>query len=219
MRKFAIITKKERWSTTWLGKIIGLGIIVLVVYLGIRNVHPYLAVSKPIPSEVMILEGFLPDFAIEESVKIFREENYKLMLVTGKKLIKGSLLVPFKDDGHYTAAILSHMGLDSALIKVISLNNDVKKDRTFASAKAVLDWMEQTDTRPQAVNVVSLGVHARRSRLLFEKAFSSKVETGIISISDIGYDANKWWESSYGFKTVLNETLAWFYVCFFFSGS
>lgn len=219
MRKFALVTKKERWSITWPGIFILSGLLVLVVWFGIRNVHQFLAVSKPVPSEIMILEGFLPDYAIEESVKIFKHGNYKLMLVTGKKLIKGSMLVPFEDDGHYTAAILSHMGLDSALIRVISLTNDIKRDRTFASAQAVLEWMEQTGTRPQAVNVVSLGVHARRSRLLFEKAFEEKVETGIISISDIAYDANKWWKSSYGFKTVLNESLAWIYACFFFQGS
>ncbi len=216
MGKFAIFRKRERWSTTWLGKILILTLFIIMAWLFVKNIYTFLAQNSPVSSEIMILEGFLPDFAIGESMKIFNEGNYKLMIISGKKMIKGASLVPYENDGLYTAAILAKMGFDSTLIKVIGLENDVKQDRTYASAAAIMDWMSQNGLKPEAVNVVSLGCHSRRSRLLFEKAFDDEIKVGIISVPDIGYDPKVWWKSSYGFKIVLNELFALTYTYLFF---
>ena len=216
MGKFAIFRKRERWSTTWLGKILILTLFIIMAWLFVKNIYTFLAQNSPVSSEIMILEGFLPDFAIGESMKKFNEGNYKLMIISGKKMIKGASLVPYENDGLYTAAILAKIGFDSTLIKVIGLENDVKQDRTYASAAAIMDWMSQNGLKPEAVNVVSLGCHSRRSRLLFEKAFDDEIKVGIISVPDIGYDPKVWWKSSYGFKIVLNELFALTYTYLFF---
>lgn len=39
MRKFALITKKERWSTIWFCKITGFALNKPVVWLSVRNVQ------------------------------------------------------------------------------------------------------------------------------------------------------------------------------------
>jgi hypothetical protein len=216
MTKFVLVRKKERWSTTWLGKLLIILLILLCIIIFARIIHPFLAVTAPVKTDIMVIEGFMPDYAIAESMRIFNEGKYKLMIVTGKKMIRGSRLLPYENDGLLTAAILVKMGFDSSFIRVIGLENDVRKDRTFASAKAVMNWISQSQVKTEAVNVVSLGCHSRRSRLLFNKAFDHKIETGFISIPDDGYDPNVWWKTSYGFKTVINETLALVYTCFFF---
>jgi len=41
-------------------------------------------------------------------------------------------------------------------------------------------------------------------------------EVGIISVEDINYNKNKWWKSSIGVRTVMSETIAYFYVKLFF---
>jgi hypothetical protein len=217
MTKFVLVRKKERWSTTWLGKLLIILLILLCIIIFTRIIHPFLAVTVPVKTNIMVIEGFMPDYAIAESMRIFNEGKYRLMIVTGKKMIRGSMLLPYINDGLLTAAILVKMGFDSSFIRVIGLENDVRKDRTFASAKAVMNWINQNHVKTEAVNVVSLGCHSRRSRLLFNKAFTDKIETGIISIPDDGFDPEVWWTTSYGFKTVLNETLAWIYTCFFFN--
>jgi hypothetical protein len=219
MGKFAILRKKETWSTTWLGKLLILAILVLGCWMFMMNIHAFLSQNSPVNSDIMVVEGFLPDFAIGESAKIFNDGNYKLMIVTGKKMIKGSSLTPFENDGLFTVAILGKMGFDTTRVKVIALENDVKKDRTFASAKAVLNWINKSELNPRRINLVSLGCHARRSRMMFDKAFANEIEVGIIVIPEIAYDPENWWKSSYGFKTVLNEFLAWTYAHFFFRSS
>jgi hypothetical protein len=214
--KFAIVHKKERWSTTWLGKLLLLLVLIVFVFLIGTNIHPFLAENKPIKADLLIVEGFLPDFAIEKCIDIFKQGNYKLMIVTGKKMIKGSMLVPYENDGLYTAAILEKLGFDTTLIQVIGLENDVTKDRTYASASAVMNWIRQSGLNPETANVVSLGCHSRRSRLLFEQAFRNEIRVGIIPITETAYNPKAWWKTSYGFKTVMDESIAWLYTRFFF---
>lgn len=216
MGKFAIVHKKEKWSATWLGKLLLLIVFILLIGLTGANIHSFLAINQPVESDLLIIEGFLPDFAIEKSIAIFKEGNYKLMIVTGKKMIKGSMLVPYENDGLYTAAILKKLGFDTTLIQVVSLENDVTKDRTYASACAVKDWIKQSGFNPEAINVVSLGCHSRRSQLLFGKAFGNEITIGIISVAETAYNPQTWWKTSYGFKTVMDETIAWLYTRFFF---
>jgi hypothetical protein len=41
-----------------------------------------------------------------------------------------------------------------------------------------------TRRRLRLINVITVGVHARRSRVLFEKALGPDVEVGVISVVD-----------------------------------
>ena len=67
-----------------------------------------------------------------------------------------------------------------------------------------------------SIDVVSLGVHARRSWFLFEKIFSS-VNVGVIAISPNEYDVSRWWLSSGGVRDVISESIAYLYARFIFS--
>jgi len=67
-----------------------------------------------------------------------------------------------------------------------------------------------------SIDVVSLGVHARRSWLLFEKVFSS-VDVGIIAIRPNSYDTSRWWLFSEGVRSVISESIAYLYARFIFS--
>ena len=68
----------------------------------------------------------------------------------------------------------------------------------------------------KAFDLVTLGPHARRSRLLFEEAFEGKVRVGIISIENREYDPVQWWRYSEGVKEVISEGVAYIYASIFF---
>jgi len=59
-------------------------------------------------------------------------------------------------------------------------------------------------------------VHARRSRLAYRLAFGPGVEVGVIAAPPRRYDIDRWWLTSEGAKTVLDEllSLAWTKCCF-----
>lgn len=66
------------------------------------------------------------------------------------------------------------------------------------------------------INLVSIGVHARRSHLLFQKAFGSDVRVGIIAIEDRNYSNERWWKFSDGVRAVMDELFAYIYALIVF---
>jgi uncharacterized SAM-binding protein YcdF (DUF218 family) len=215
--RFAIFRKKERWALTWFGRLLKL---LLILGLGLwyfMGIHPFLATTHPVDAELMVVEGFIPDYAVEQAGKIFEDGSYKLIAITGNKRLKGAHLDMYENDGEYTAATLVDQGFDPSRIIVVPVTGEVKRDRTFASALALKAVIKNNDAAFKSFNLVTLGCHARRSRLLFQKAMGSDVEVGVIAVSDESYDAKIWWKSSNGFREVVKENIAWIYARLFFS--
>ncbi|MGA2556129.1 MAG: hypothetical protein ABSG04_07630, partial [Verrucomicrobiota bacterium] len=53
--------------------------------------------------------------------------------------------------------------------------------------------------------------HARRSRLLFQKACGDDTKVGVIALDDVGYDPTHWWRTSEGVREVVGEGIAYLY--------
>ena len=68
----------------------------------------------------------------------------------------------------------------------------------------------------RSFNILTEDTHARRTHLLFEKAFGDDVKVGIIAVRSPDYDARRWWCYSEGVKDVSSEALAYLYARLFF---
>lgn len=215
MGRFVLFRKKERWTATWLGNMLKLIILFLIAFVFAKTIHPFLAENKPVKSKIMVLEGFVPDYAVEQAKDIFIKDNYNIMLITGKKRVKGSHLAMYENDGEFSAATLDHLGFDMAKVTVIPVEHTVTKDRTYESGKAVMASLAHL-SNVTSFNLVSIGCHGRRSRYLFEMSDNLDYNIGIISIENQGYNPNTWWQTSVGFRDVMQETIAWVYARFFF---
>jgi hypothetical protein len=90
------------------------------------------------------------------------------------------------------------------------------QDRTYLSAIAVRAWAQRSGVRLGAIDLYSVGVHARRSWLLYRMAFGDEVEVGVLAAQPSDYDAQRWWGSSAGVKATMGEvlSLAWTKCCF-----
>jgi hypothetical protein len=86
-----------------------------------------------------------------------------------------------------------------------------RKDRTYHSALAAKEWLGQEGISTGTIDVATLGPHARRSRLLFEKAFGNDMKVGIITLDDVEYDPAHWWRTSEGVREVVGEAIAYVY--------
>ncbi|MEZ5198006.1 MAG: hypothetical protein R2764_16950 [Bacteroidales bacterium] len=188
MSWFAVAKKKEKWVATWFGNLLKITFILLLVIIYVLRIHPFLAQQKPVQARLMVVEGFIPDYALEKSMDIFLKGNYELMIITGKKRLKGSQLDQYDNDGIYSAETLIKLGFDKNKIQVVALENDIKKDRTYASALAVKKWIKESGLDDNKLDLVSISCHARRSRILFDKAFGNETDIGIIAIPTISYD-------------------------------
>jgi uncharacterized SAM-binding protein YcdF (DUF218 family) len=92
------------------------------------------------------------------------------------------------------------------------------KDRTYHKALAVKKGLNKAGFAQASIDVVSSGVHARRTWFLFEKVFPS-VDVGIIAIRPDNYDTSRWWLFSEGVRSVIAESVAYLYARFIFSPS
>src|SRR6266487_5850837 len=90
------------------------------------------------------------------------------------------------------------------------------RDRTYGSAVALREWLDEHDVAVQSVNVMTEDAHARRTHLLFKKALVKNVTVGIIAVPNPDYDARRWWRYSEGVKDVGSEAFAYIYTRFFF---
>ena len=164
----------------------------------------------------MVVEGWLPTFILTKAAQEFRAKRYSMLFSTGIAIDRGDFYWQEKTFADMAAATMRHLGLDSHVVVAVPAL-PVKVDRTFASACALKRYFDSTGLRISGINVVSLGPHSRRSRLLFQKALGKKIKVGIYSYPDETYDPKRWWGSSNGFKATIDEIVSYCYSIVVFS--
>ncbi|HLX71716.1 MAG TPA: hypothetical protein VKV04_19050, partial [Verrucomicrobiae bacterium] len=115
------------------------------------------------------------------------------------------------------ASKLKRLGLANDLVEPVPCWVR-QRDRTYHSAVAVRKWFEGKGIAVRSIDLLSYGPHARRSRLLFERALGKNVRVGIVAADVQDYDSQRWWRSSEGVRDVVGEAIAYLYarvtVCF-----
>jgi hypothetical protein len=193
-----------------------------VLFLGaavlwIGSIHGFLSSNNPVPADALVVECWLPDYALREAISEFRRGGYRWMITSGYGLPEYMRASAHRTGSEVAAATLAAMGLETNCIVAVSAPK-VARDRTFTAALAVRAWLGSTNTGVHALNVYSLGPHSRRSWLLYRKALGNRVRVGVISCPIDDYDAKRWWATSNGFREVLAETIAYLYARILFQG-
>lgn len=215
MALLGLLKRKEYYLPTLRGWLLLLVVLVGLLVVLVRGLFWFLAPTAPTDAEILVVEGWLPDKALEKAVREFRSHNYRLLVTTGGPLREGSYLSAYKSYAELSAASIRLLGIqDSQLVAVPAPL--VKEDRTYTSAVALKHWMEKSGYRPRGLNLFSLGAHARRSRLMFEKALGPDIAVGVIAVEDPDYDPRLWWTSSSGVRDVLDEAIGYAYAAILF---
>jgi hypothetical protein len=101
------------------------------------------------------------------------------------------------------------MGLDTSL--VVSIPGDkVAINRTLTSALVFRDWLKTSGIDVKGINIVTLGTHARRTWMIYNKILDKKYDIGIISLPD--YKANH--SRKYKVLKTIRETIGIIYYWF-----
>ncbi len=202
---------------TWRGWLLLLIASLLVAYGGVKGVYPFLAVHRPVSAEVLVIEGWVQDYALEQGFDFYEEGNGRYFLMAGDKTQTGEEDPDLGNNGKEKVAEYRIWRItgQSGLIHKIHVP-ETTRDRTYRLAEEVRDWLAERDIEVRSVNVLTIGPHARRSRLLFEKAFGPGIEVGVISVRDRDYDPKFWWRYSEGVKEVVSEAAAYLYARFLF---
>ena len=171
-----LFTRRECWVPTARGWVVIAAVLLSCVCLGFNSLNGFLSLNRPVQAEVLIVESWLPDYALQGALDEFRRGGYKRLIAAAAGLPdawKGQSR--YKTGAELTAATLAALGLETNLI-VEMPGSDVARDRTYSAALGVKAWLETSNAAVRSVNLYSLGPHSRRSWLLYQKAFGSGVK-------------------------------------------
>lgn len=212
---FGLLRRRECLLPTWQGFLLFLLIGAGSILLFAMNVQSFLALTEPVSADVLVVEGWTPDFVMEEAVKEFQRGHYSKLYVTGGPIEDGSRMSGFKTFAELGAAILVKMGVSASVIEAVPAPL-VRRDRTYASALALKSHLQRKAHTFTGINLMSLGIHSRRSHLLFQQAFDGDFRIGIIAVEDRNYYSKDWWKFSEGVRAVIDELFAYFYALLVF---
>jgi hypothetical protein len=186
------------------------------------SAYGWLAASHPQPvrqgapaERLLIVEGWLGAYDLDQAVTAFRSGRYTRVVTTGGPIEDPDACAAWPDFATRAAAYLKAHGLAGAAVDaVVAPATDA--ERTWQSAVALRDWAARGGMHIAAADLFSAGVHARRSQRVFQLAFEPAVPVGVIAARPSDYDAAHWWRSSAGAKAVMSEvvSLAWTACCF-----
>jgi hypothetical protein len=210
-----LFTRRERWALSWRGRLLVLAIFVGLLWFLQHRIHSFLAVTNLNTAEVLVVEGWTPTYTLRAAAAEYLKGKYQRVLVVRGVYESLDKYESGRYSAEYVGNLLVEYGVPRESLQTVFFPVS-KKDRTYHAAMAAKQWLATHEVSPKAINVATLGPHARRSRLLYEKAFGSKVAIGVLALEDSAYDPEHWWQSSEGIKQVLSETAAYLYARLFF---
>jgi hypothetical protein len=210
-----LLTRKEKWVLSWRGRLVAWTAILILGLFFIFSIHPFLAITERENTPYLVIEGWIPNYALQEGIAEFKSKPYQMIFTVGSDPLTGKYIEPGDSIAIEAAARLKWMGMDPDMVQAVPANIKYR-NRTFQSAVALRKWIEEKHLPVTSFNLVTLGPHARRSRMLFEKAFEGQATVGIISVENREYDPKRWWKYSEGVKEVIGEGIGYFYARFIF---
>jgi len=213
---FGLFTRRERWGLSWLSWLILVLFGLSTAILLLLNIQPFLAETHPVSTNILVVEGWIHDYAIRAAVEEFRAGSYEHVYTTGGP-VKGNgvYINDYQTSASVGAELLRTNGLPKELLQMVP-SRVMNRDRTYGAAVALRNWFRERNIAVRSINVLTEDVHARRTRFLFQEALGKNVKVGIIAVSNPDYDAKHWWRYSQGLKDVVSEGIAYLYTKFFF---
>ena len=216
IRLFGLVSRRERWGLSFRGCLAVFALTALAGLLFLLAIHPFLAVTAKVKSDVLVVEGWLDASGFRQAVVEYQANAYTRVFATGgPSKGTGPFTTEFSTVAHAAYTCLLANGIPNhVLTKVPCRIRDW--NRTYSAGFALREWLDLHSLHPDSLNVFTQSVHARRTRLLFQKALGPAIKVGVISATTEEYPANRWWKSSEGIKEVISETAAYLYARFLF---
>jgi hypothetical protein len=215
-RCFGLLCRRERWGLSLRGWLAVTGVAACLMVVFVFGAYPFLAVTdREPPSEYLIVEGWAPVDILRDACVEFKQGGYQKILVSGCLVFDEWAADTGATYADWGASKLCKLGIPANLVQPIPCFVK-KRDRTYGAALAVKQWMDAHGIKQNQINVVTEGSHARRSRLLFQKAFGVEARVGVIAFDDPQFDPEHWWRTSEGVREVLGESIAYLYARFLF---
>lgn len=191
-------------------------VLIIAILLGgpitfsFLNAYKWLALTEPIPhTTTLIVEGWLPDEFLRKAANHASETHATHVFCTGIPLDHGSLDLPYMTYADYSASVMVKLGIPSERVHAVP-SNAATTERTREMAHALSEYFKNHPdlSQEKRVNIITLGTHGRRSRIIFKEELGPDWQVGVISLPDPLDQPSKWFLRSRSAKDVLSELIA-----------
>jgi hypothetical protein len=160
--------RKHKFEVRWTGKLTAIDS-VMVQFVndgagdsGNRNLY---------------IKGIIIDKRI--SIPYQNYSEYDIAKLDGKRRIINN----FNSYAQLARRRLLTLGIDSSMVTAVPGKN-VKINRTLTSALAFRDWLKTENIDVKGINIATIGTHAGRTWMTYNKILDKKYNIGIISLPD-----------------------------------
>jgi uncharacterized SAM-binding protein YcdF (DUF218 family) len=214
--EFRLIRRRSVPFPTFLGSIVIAAAAAVVVLGWWFGGEAFLSPTQRLPAEVLVVEGWIGPFGIRSAYDEFLERKYKYVVVTG------GLSDQIWNDKRWSFALEAEKQMLSLGVPrdrlLVAVPVETENQRTFQAAEAVLKALRLRDLHPNAANVFTMGVHARRSRLVFAKVLGPQTKVGVVSWLPSLYVNENWRGSSEHAEDFLKESVGYLFELLLNSG-
>jgi hypothetical protein len=215
-----LLRRREVWLPTWWGWLLLLALLAVIATMLGAAAYPLLAPTQPArDARTLVVEGWLDPGELRQVAAIVSAGHYERVLTTGLPLEGWNVAPGWRDSATRAATYLAANGVTSVPVIAVPAPT-TKLERTYSTASTVRRWAERSGVRLDAIDIVSAGVHTRRSWLVYRMALGPQTEVGSIAVRPSEYDGERWWTTSEGAKATMGEvlSLAWTKCCFWPGG-
>jgi len=213
--KLRFFVRKTLYVPTAAGWLIILAVFAGFFWLTLTGIYPFLARPKKPVSDILVVEGWLPDNGLREAIEFYRSNGYTRIIITGIPITQWTYSSPHTNMADASAETMRRMHFRDS-IYTVSIPSNIYRDRTYATAVALRMRFEEWGLpENQPFDLYSMGAHARRSWNMFRKAFPD-TQIGLLVATDLSFDPETWYKTSRGFRTVFSEWISYWYTAFAF---
>jgi hypothetical protein len=210
-----LFVRQECWRLSYKAWALGLGFALILVFIFRATIYGFLAQNEPIQSDCVVVEGWLTPDCMSKAAQFIQTRKIHHILTTGSTAddewdtFRGETFAELGKER------LASLGVPKAEITAVPSHIN-QRDRTYNAALALKQWCGQTGNALISFNLLTEGPHARRSHMLFKRAFGPKIEIGIIPLKPANVETMPWWQTSSGFRAVMSESFAFLYAALVF---
>lgn len=194
-----------KWSPELLGACcVGVLLVTGATWLCIFG-ESFFSLTRRLPAEVLVVEGWIGNDGVRAAAAEFAGGGYRYMVVTGGRPRDGHDRSSYAE---LAAQELIRLGVPDDII-IVAPTGETEHERSFKSAASTWRALQQRGIHPAAINVLTLGPHARRSRLVYEKVYAPVTQVGAIAWAPAYYYVEPWWRSGGRAKCFLKEIVGY----------
>src|SRR5206468_1286777 len=129
--------------------------LLLVCAVVLKGVYPFLAITHPVNANILVVEGWIHEYAIRAAVKEFQSNHYQRVFTTGGPVAgTGGYINDFYTSASVGADLLKKWGIPDERLQMVP-SRVMDRDRTYGSAVALRNWFRDHNMAVSSIDVIT----------------------------------------------------------------